>query len=173
VPRYALGELVPQVHPDAYVHPDAVLIGDVRLASGASVWPGAVLRADDGPVTIGPNTSVQDGSVLHVTTVHPTTVGAGCVVGHVVHLEGCVVGDGVLIGSGSVVLNGARVGDGSLVAAGAVVGPGMEIPPGSVARGVPARLAEGAEVDVDMISAGAANYVARSARYQRELRRLD
>src|SRR5919106_5263427 len=102
---YALGEAVPAIDPTAYVHPDAVIIGNVRIGPEASVWPGAVLRGDGAPITIGARTSVQDGSVLHVTPIHPTTVGEGCVIGHLVHMEGCTVEDGALVGSGSIVLH--------------------------------------------------------------------
>src|SRR4051794_23479602 len=102
---YALGELAPQVHPEAFVHPEATLIGDVVVGAEASIWPQAVLRGDTGRITIGARTSIQDGSVLHVGVGGlATTVGADCVIGHLAHLEGCTIHDGVLIGVGSVVL---------------------------------------------------------------------
>jgi NDP-sugar pyrophosphorylase family protein len=102
MPVYALGEVEPRVDPTAYVHPDAVLIGDVTIGAEASVWPGAVLRGDTNPIRIGARTSVQDGSVVHVSHIHPTSVGVDCVIGHLVHLEGCTIEDGVLVGSGAV-----------------------------------------------------------------------
>ena len=105
VPVYALHDDEPDIHETAYVAPDAVVIGRVTIGPEASVWPGAVLRGDHGTITVGARTSVQDGTVVHCTARHPTVIGADCVVGHNAHLEGCVVEDGCLIGSGSVTLN--------------------------------------------------------------------
>ena len=85
---YALGEIQPIVHPLAYVHPDAVLIGNVTIGAESTVWPGAVLRGDAGPIVIGMRTSIQDGAVIHVTASSPTSVGSDCVIGHLAHLEG-------------------------------------------------------------------------------------
>lgn len=170
---YALGEQVPTLHPSAFVHPDAVVIGDVVLGAEASVWPGAVLRGDYGAIRVGAATSIQDGTVVHATATLSTVVGAGCVVGHLAHLEGCTVGDGALVGSGSVLLHRVVVGAGALVAAGAVLTPGTEVPAHALARGVPARLAEGVVVDAADIAATAARYVANAARYREQLRRLD
>jgi carbonic anhydrase/acetyltransferase-like protein (isoleucine patch superfamily) len=144
VPAYALGDLVPAIDPGAYVHPDAVVIGNVELAAGVSVWPGAVLRGDHGPIRVGAHTSVQDGTIIHTTRVWPTVIGADCVIGHRAHLEGCVVEDRCLIGSGSLVLNRARVGAGSVVAAAALVREDTVVPPGALAVGVPATITEGA-----------------------------
>ena len=171
MPVYALGEMAPQIHPGAYVHPDAVLIGDVAVGDEATIWPGAVLRGDAGSISVGARTSIQDGTVVHVTGTAPTRIGASCVVGHLAHLEGCTIEDGVLIGSGSVVLAGALVETGSLVAAGAVVAPGLQVPPHSMVRGVPARVSPG------VIAAGAfadsvGRYVERGRLYSASLRRL-
>ena len=141
---YALGEERPRIHPDAYVHPEAVVIGEVHLGPGASVWPGAVIRADNGPIVIGAGTSVQDGAVIHTQAVNPTRIGADCVIGHLVHLEGCVLEDEVLVGSGAVVLERVVCRSSSLVGAGAVVSPGTEVPAGAMALGVPARIRPGA-----------------------------
>ncbi len=99
MPIYALDYAAPSIDPQAYVHPDAVVIGSVELAAGASVWPGAVLRGDHGLIRVGERTSVQDGTVVHTTEQWPTIIGADCVVGHRAHLEGCVVEDGCLIGT--------------------------------------------------------------------------
>ena len=123
VPIYALGEFEPDIVGSAFVHPDAVVIGRVRIGPEASVWPGAVLRGDHGRIDIGPRTSVQDGTVIHCTEDYPTLIGAECVVGHNAHLEGCVVEDRCLIGSGSITLNRARVGTGAIVAAAASASP--------------------------------------------------
>src|ERR671935_2098960 len=96
---YALGELAPKVHPTAFVHPTAELIGDVVVHAEASVWPGAVLRADFNRIEIGEGSSVQDNAVLHPRSPRPTTIGRDCIVGHLAHLEGVLVEDAVLIGS--------------------------------------------------------------------------
>src|SRR5271163_4265745 len=143
---YALHEERPRIHPDAYVHPEAVLIGEVRLGPGSSVWPGAVIRADNGPIVIGARTSVQDGSVIHTQAVRQTQIGNDCVIGHLVHLEGCVLEDLVLVGSGATVFEGVVCRTGSLVGAGAVVRPGTEVPSGAMALGVPARIRLGAVI---------------------------
>lgn len=172
MPIYALGELQPTIDPDAYVHPDAVLIGDVRLGSFASVWPGAVLRGDSSYIEVGARTSIQDGTVVHCTEIDPTIVGADCVVGHLVHLEGCTIGDGSLIGSGSIVLNGAKVGRYALVGAGAVVSNNVVVPDGARALGIPARITEGAQ-GPGMWTEAVEHYVHRGAQYRQALRRLE
>ena len=136
------------------------------------MWPGAVLRGDSGPITIGAGTSIQDGSVVHTTEWAPTQVGDRCVIGHIVHLEGCIIEDGALVGSGSVVLHKAVVRSGGLVGANAVCSTGFEVPAGAMALGVPAKLRLDA-VDPAMIEESAAFYVERGRRYRRELRRLD
>jgi carbonic anhydrase/acetyltransferase-like protein (isoleucine patch superfamily) len=170
---WALGAVEPDIHPTAFVHPQATVIGAVRLAEHASVWPGAVLRADYGRIEVRARTSIQDGTVVHTTADWPTIVGAGCVVGHNAHLEGCVVEDGCLIGSGSIVLNRAVVRTGSIVGAAALVPEDFEVPSGHLALGVPARLRPaGAEV-VAWIADAVDQYVVNAARYAKELRRLD
>jgi carbonic anhydrase/acetyltransferase-like protein (isoleucine patch superfamily) len=170
---YALGDAEPTIDPTAYVHPDAVVIGDVRLGPESSVWPGAILRGDGAPITVGARSSVQDGSVFHCTPVHPTTVGDECVIGHLVHLEGCTIEDGALVGSGAVVLHDAVVRSGALVGAGAVVSGGVEVPSGAMALGIPAKIRPDA-VDPDMmIRPGMLSYVERGRQYRGQLRRLD
>ncbi len=172
MPVYSLGDQVPTIDPTAYVHPDAVVIGSVSIGSESTVWPGAVLRGDDGEIRIGSRTSIQDGTVVHTTPFHPTIVGDECVIGHLAHLEGCTVHDGSLIGSGSVVLHAAVVESGALVGANAVVPNNMVVPSGAMALGVPAKLREGV-VTSEMIEAGMLSYVERGYRYRKELRRLD
>ena len=109
MPIYALGDRVPTIHPDAFIHPDAVLIGDVHVGAESSVWPGAVLRGDYGTVVVGERTSIQDGAIIHAVSEYPTTIGSDCVIGHLAHLEGCTIHDRALVGSGSVVLHEAVV----------------------------------------------------------------
>jgi carbonic anhydrase/acetyltransferase-like protein (isoleucine patch superfamily) len=140
MPVYSYGGVRPRIARSAYVHPDAVVIGDVSLGEEASVWPGAVLRGDHGVIEVGDRTSVQDGTVVHTTATHPTRIGADCVVGHNAHLEGCVVEDHCLVGSMSTVLNGVLVGTGSIVAAAALVAERTQVPPGSMVVGVPGRI---------------------------------
>ena len=170
---YALGDAVPDIDPSAYIHPDAVVIGDVTIGPEASVWPCAVLRGDAGGIVVGPQTSVQDGTVVHTTPRHPTRLGAGCVIGHNVHLEGCVIGDGVLVGSGAVVLNGAVVEDEALVAAGAVVSGTTTVPSRAMALGVPAKIRLDAVDPATQIVPGMQVYLERGRTYRSLLRRLD
>ena len=170
---YALGDIEPRINSSAYVHPDAVVIGDVDLGPEASVWPSAVLRGDPGGIVVGARTSIQDGTVVHTTPMTPTRIGAECVVGHLVHLEGCTIGDGVLIGSGAIVLNGAVVEDEALVGAGALVPGSMVVPRRAMALGVPAKLRPSSDHQDVMVEMAAASYAARGARYREQLRRID
>jgi len=169
---YALGDKVPRIDPTAFVHPDAVIIGDVQIGAESSVWPTAVLRGDHGVVVVGSQTSIQDGTVIHCTAELDTTVGNRCVVGHNAHLEGCTVEDDSLIGSGSVLLHSVRVGPHALVGAGAVVSPGTTVPPRARALGVPARVTEGV-VEAGEFSDSVATYVRNTHWYNADLRRLD
>ena len=172
MPVYALGAEVPAIHPDAYVHPDAVVIGRVRIGADASVWPTAVLRGDDGAIVVGDRTSVQDGTIVHATGRHDTVIGAECVVGHNAHLEGCTIEDRCLVGSGSVVLHRAVVRSGGLVGANAVVPADLEVPAFAMALGVPAKLRLDA-VAPDEFDEAVALYVERGRRYRADLRRID
>ncbi|MFL6240085.1 MAG: gamma carbonic anhydrase family protein [Actinomycetes bacterium] len=171
MPIYAIDDQEPVIETGAYVHPDAVIIGRVRLAAGSTVWPTAVLRGDYGEITVGERTSIQDGTVIHATDELPTRIGAECVIGHLVHLEGCVVEDRALIGSGSTVLHLAVVRTGALVGAGALVPPRMEVPSGQQAVGVPARLRDGADSSY-AIGEAVRRYVDNGARYAASLRRI-
>jgi carbonic anhydrase/acetyltransferase-like protein (isoleucine patch superfamily) len=174
MPLYALGDQAPRIHPDAYVHPDAVVIGAVVIGAEASVWPAAVLRGDFGRIEIGERTSVQDGTVVHTTERWPTLIGDDCVVGHNAHLEGCTVEDRCLIGSGSVVLNRAVVRAGSVIGAQALVPEGLEVPAGHLALGVPARPRPlPGSVQAEWIDQAVNHYRGNAKRYRAELRRLD
>jgi carbonic anhydrase/acetyltransferase-like protein (isoleucine patch superfamily) len=171
VPIYALGDDEPDIDDSAFVHPDAVVIGRVRIGPEASVWPCAVLRGDHGRIEIGPRTSIQDGTVIHCTSEYSTFVGRECVVGHNAHLEGCVVEDQCLIGSGAVVLNRAIVRAGALVAAGALVTEGFEVPATALVAGVPATVKR-TGVSPDIAAANMNTYLESARRYRSDLRRL-
>ena len=138
---------MPTLHPTAYIHPAAHVIGDVTLGARASIWPTAVLRGDTAPITVGDESNVQDGSVLHVDHGVPCTIGRRVAIGHRAVVHGATVGDGCLIGMGAIVLNHVIVGSGSIVAAGAVCTEGMSIPPNSLVIGVPARVRRETTVD--------------------------
>lgn len=171
VPVYALGDLVPVIHSEAYIHPEATVIGMVEIGAGSTVWPGAVLRGDAGRITVGARTSIQDGVVVHVGSALDTVIGSGCVIGHLAHLEGCVVEDDALIGSGAVLLHRVLVRAGALVAAGAVLAPGTEVPALALARGVPARIFPD-HVAPGAFTEAADRYVANGRHYAAELRRI-
>jgi carbonic anhydrase/acetyltransferase-like protein (isoleucine patch superfamily) len=154
MPLFAFEGLEPQVDPEAWIAPTATLVGDVRVEARASVWYGAVLRADFGPIIVRRGANIQDGSVLHGGADPATEIGEGATVGHLCVVHGAVVGAEALIGNGATVLDGAIIGSRALVAAGATVAPGMEIPGEMLAGGVPARvlgkLTPGAQRWVDM-----------------------
>jgi carbonic anhydrase/acetyltransferase-like protein (isoleucine patch superfamily) len=169
---YAIGDLEPDIDPTAFVHPQATVIGSVRLGTDSSVWPHAVLRGDYGSISIGSGSNVQDGAVIHATDELSTVVGDLVVIGHLAHLEGCTVHDRALIGVGSVVLHRAVVETGATVAAGAVITNGMRVPARSLAVGVPASIKEDRS-DPAVIEFMARVYTDNSARYRERLRRLD
>ena len=171
MPIYALGERTPTIDPTAFVHPDAVVIGDVRIGAQSSIWPTAVLRGDYGTVIVGMRTSIQDGAVVHAVADYPTIIGDDCVVGHLAHLEGCVIHDRALIGSGSIVLHEAVVHSGATVGAGAVVRNRMVVPANSLAVGVPATIKPDVSGEESILE-NAASYVANAERYREGLRRI-
>jgi carbonic anhydrase/acetyltransferase-like protein (isoleucine patch superfamily) len=141
MPLFAFEGREPAISPSAWIAPTATLVGDVTVEGGASVWYGAVLRADFGPIVIRRGANIQDGSVLHGGPDPVTTVGEGATIGHLCVVHGCVIGAEALIGNGSTILDGAVIGDRALVAAGATVPPGLEVPDGMLAVGVPAKVA--------------------------------
>lgn len=160
----------PSVAPDAFLAPSAVLIGDVTVGSEASIWFGAVLRGDDAEngIVVGPRTSIQDNCVIHVAW-RPTVIGADCTVGHGAVFEGCVIGDGTVVGMNAVILQEARIGEQCVVAAGAVVREGEEIPPRSLVAGVPATVRKTLEGSAARwVEGGGRHYVDLSRRYLAE-----
>ena len=141
MPLFAFEGREPAVSPSAWIAPTATLIGDVRVEDEASVWYGAVLRADFGPIIVRRGANVQDGSVLHGGEDPVTEVGEGATIGHLCVVHGAVIGAEALIGNGATVLDGATIGAHALVAAGSTVPPGMTVPDGMLAVGSPARVA--------------------------------
>ena len=163
-----LDGISPQIARDAFIAPTAVLIGDVKIHAGASIWFGAVLRGDNSSIVIGEGSNVQDNCVIHCAKDLPTIVGANVTVGHMAMLEGCEIADGSLIGMGAIVLQRAFVGSGSLIAAGAVVGEGVEVPPGVLAAGIPARVKkEIAGESQRWVKTAALEYQSKRLRYLR------
>ncbi len=147
--------LTPQIDEGAFVAETAVLAGDVRLAAGASVWFGCVLRSEVEAITVGADSNIQDLTVVHTDPGSPVVVGERVTVGHRVVLHGCTVEDDALIGMGAVVLNGAVVGAGAVVAAGAVVTAGTQVPAGALVAGVPAKVLDRPVPDVPRVNVGA------------------
>jgi carbonic anhydrase/acetyltransferase-like protein (isoleucine patch superfamily) len=138
--EFELGGKRPTIHPDAYIAPTAVLIGDVVIGAGASVWFGAVLRGDEAQISVGDGANIQDNVVIHCALNLPTVIEKDASVGHSAQLEGCVVEQGAVVGMGATMLQRSRLGAGSLLAAGAVLAEGTEVPPGYMAAGVPAKV---------------------------------
>jgi len=160
----------PDIHPSAFVAPNATLIGDIVLAEDTSVWFGAVLRGDNDAIRIGPRSNIQDGAILHVDADVAVTIGADVTVGHCAIIHGATVEDGSLIGMGSIVLNGAVIGAGSIVGAGAVVREGEIIPPRSLVVGVPAKVVRQlSDAQVAENLASAARYVANGRAYKKSI----
>jgi carbonic anhydrase/acetyltransferase-like protein (isoleucine patch superfamily) len=141
MPLFAFEGRAPRVSPHAWIAPTATLVGDVTVEAEASVWYGAVLRADFGSIIVRRGANIQDGSVLHGGDDPVTEVGEGATVGHLCVVHGCVIGTEALIGNGATVLDGAVVGSRALIAAGATVPPGLVVPDGMIAVGVPAKVA--------------------------------
>ena len=158
----------PEIHPDAFIHPAATVIGRVKIGARSTVWPGAVLRGDDGWIEIGEETSIQDGTVVHMTEGQSNTfVGSGVTVGHGVILHGCHVGDGALVGMGAIVLDNARVEAGGFVAAGTLIPPGKVVPSGKMAMGNPFKIVRDLKPgDLEWQAFGRRTYVKRCAEYK-------
>lgn len=170
---FQLDDRVPEVHPSAYVAESAEVIGSVTLAEGSSVWSQVTIRGDNEPITIGRNSNVQEGSVLHTDPGCPLVVGEDVTVGHQAMLHGCHIGDGSLIGIQAVVLNRARIGRNCLVGAGAVVTEGKEFADGSLIFGSPAKVVRLLDdEDLARMRRGAQVYVERAARFKRTLTRV-
>ncbi|SFU75890.1 gamma carbonic anhydrase family protein [Pseudoduganella namucuonensis] len=170
---YQLGEHAPEIDASAFVADNATLIGKVTLEPNASVWFGATLRGDNERITIGENSNVQEGTVMHTDMGYPLTVGKNVTIGHQAMLHGCTIGDGALIGIQAVILNGARIGKGCLVGAGALVTEGKEFPDNQLIIGSPAKAVRTlTPEDAERLLASAANYAQRGQQYKSQLKKI-
>jgi len=169
--EFELGGKRPSVHPDAYIAPTAVLIGDVDIGAGASIWFGAVLRADEAQIKVGAGANVQDNAVIHCAKDLPTLIEENASVGHSAQLEGCVVEQDAVVGMGATMLQRSRLGKGSLLAAGAVLGEGSEVPAGHMAAGVPATVKKPLDGSSgNWVGITAQHYRDRAVAYREKLR---
>lgn len=174
MPLFKLGAKTPQVGDNAWVAPNATVIGDVRLGRNASIWWNATLRGDNDPIHIGENSNIQDGSVLHTDEGIPMHIGRGVTVGHLVMLHGCTVGDNCLIGIGSVILNRAEIGANSIVGANSLVPEGKSYPERSLILGSPAKVVRQlTDEEVARLQHSAAHYVKNAQRYARDLAKVE
>ncbi len=170
MPHYSIGEFRPQIGPGAWTAPSADLIGDVRLGVRASIWFGAVIRADNTPILIGEESNIQDGAIGHSDAGFPLTVGARVTVGHQAILHGCTIADDCLVGMGARILNGAVLEPECLVGAGALITEGKSFPAGSLIVGSPARVIRQLSAEEKQaLRLSAAHYAEKAARYAAEL----
>lgn len=170
---YELDGIAPQIAADAWVAPDANLIGKVVLEPDSSVWFCATLRGDNEEIRLGAGSNIQENCVLHTDIGYPLVIGANCTIGHKAMLHGCTIGDGSLIGMGATVLNGARIGRGCLIGAGALITEGKDIPDGSLVMGAPGRVVRvlDAEAQARLIRS-ATGYQANARRFRDGLARI-
>ena len=165
---YDFEKSVPEVHPDAWVASNATLIGKVKLEKNSSIWFNAVLRGDIELITIGENSNIQDGSVLHTDPGYPLTVGQGVTVGHIVMLHGCQIADDTLIGIGSIILNNAKIGKNCIIGANSLITENKIIPDNSLVVGSPGRvLRKVTEEEIKAIHENAKHYVDGSKKYKK------
>lgn len=173
MPIYQLADKKPVIPDSCYIAPEAVLIGEVILGERVSIMPGAILRADNEPITIGDGSNVQENSVLHTDPGMPLVIGKDVTIGHCVMLHGCTVGDGALVGVAAVVLNKAVIGSGCLVGAGAVVTENKTFPDRSMILGAPAKVArEVSDDNVTRLRMSAESYVKRGSYFKANLKRI-
>jgi carbonic anhydrase/acetyltransferase-like protein (isoleucine patch superfamily) len=176
MPLFKLADRAPTLPADSdfWIAPTAVLIGDVRMSAGASVWFGAVLRGDNEPIIVGEDSNVQDGAVLHTDPGSPLILGANVTVGHMAMLHGCEIGDNSLIGIGAIVLNGARIGRNCLIGAGALITERKVIPDNSLVTGAPGVVVRTLDdMQAQALKGSAAKYVGNWKRYRTDLDRTE
>jgi carbonic anhydrase/acetyltransferase-like protein (isoleucine patch superfamily) len=170
MPLYHLGRKRPHIDPTAWIAPNAVIIGDVHLGPNVSIWWNCVLRGDNEPITIGADTNIQDGSILHTDAGVPLTIGTGVTVGHMAMLHGCTIGDYSLIGMGAILLNRSLIGRECLIGAGTLIAEGKELPERSLVLGSPGRVIRQLSTEeVTKLHASAADYVAHAREYTTDL----
>ena len=152
---------------DYWIAPDAIVIGSVVLEPNASVWFGCIVRGDNDTITLGENSQLQDGCVVHTDPGHPVTLGKDVSVGHMAMLHGCIIGDGTLIGIKAVLLNGSKVGRSCLIGANTLIAEGKEIPDGSLVLGSPGKVVRSLSAEeIQRVNAAAAHYVQKFRRYR-------
>ncbi len=174
MPLYAIEGKRPTLADDVWVAPSADVIGDARLGEGASVWFGAVIRADNTPILVGARTNIQEGAMLHSDPGAPLTIGEGCTVGHHAILHGCTIGSNVLVGMGATILNNAVIGENSLIGANALVTEGKVFPAGSLIVGAPAKAVRDLPPEaIAGLKMSAAAYATRQRVYAEGLERID
>lgn len=170
---WALDGLAPQIAQDAWLAPDAQVMGRVVLEAASSVWFGAVLRGDAEEIRVGQGSNVQDLCCLHTDPGFPLLIGADCTIGHRAILHGCRIGDGVLVGMGATILNGALIGEGALIGAGALIPEGRQVPPGALVMGTPGKVVRMLDADAQAgLRAAAGRYRANAARFRAGLRQV-
>ncbi|GLT09709.1 gamma carbonic anhydrase family protein [Sulfitobacter porphyrae] len=170
---YALGDKTPKVHGNAWVAPDANVIGNVVLEDESSVWFGSTLRGDNEVIHVGRGSNVQENCVFHTDMGYPLTIGENCTIGHKVMLHGCTIGDNTLIGMGATILNGARIGRNCLIGAGALITEGKEIPDGSLVMGAPGKVVRQLDDEaIAKLTASARHYAENAARFAKDLTAL-
>jgi carbonic anhydrase/acetyltransferase-like protein (isoleucine patch superfamily) len=164
----------PQVAGDAFIAPTAVLIGDVTVEAGASIWFGAVLRGDNELIDIGERTNIQEGAMLHTDMGYPMTIGPDCTIGHHAILHGCTIGENSLVGMGATVLNGAKIGPNSLVGANALITEGKEFPENALIVGSPAKAIRTLDAAaIERLRWTALHYVENWKRFAAGMRRIN
>ncbi len=170
---YALGDKTPKVHGNAWVAPDANVIGNVVLEDESSVWFGSTLRGDNEVIHVGRGSNVQENCVFHTDMGYPLTIGENCTIGHKVMLHGCTIGDNSLIGMGATILNGAKIGRNCLIGAGALITEGKEIPDGSLVMGAPGKVVRQLDDEaIAKLTASARHYAENAARFAKDLTAL-
>ncbi|MBX3507955.1 gamma carbonic anhydrase family protein [Parvibaculum sp.] len=176
MPVYAIGDRKPilPAQGEYWIAPNAEVMGNVKLEKNASVWFGAVLRGDNELITIGENSNVQDGSVLHTDPGSPLTIGRNVTIGHMVMLHGCTIGEGSLIGIGSIILNNAKIGKGCLIGANTLIAEGKEIPDHSMVLGSPGKIVRTLDKEMsEALRLSADHYVENWKKYAAGLKRVD
>ena len=176
MPVYAIGDRKPILPAEGeyWIAPNAEVMGNVKLEKNASIWFGAVLRGDNELITIGENSNVQDGSVLHTDPGSPLTIGRNVTIGHMVMLHGCTIGEGSLVGIGSIILNNAKIGKGCLIGANTLIAEGKEIPDYSMVLGSPGKIVRTLEKEMsEALRLSADHYVENWKKYAAGLKRID